>query len=197
MNSCNLDEGSYSETACKLECVAVLLWALSLMAEMPGIDREADQKLLKRIPDDGSAPPAAMKLRDPEEIAAARDDVERWHWRSRTWFLVEREAEYRPDKIGLKLGWRSFDDMVRAVSRQYFEGGLLREIKDDDFVVKGVPVPGPPVRSVAGRRGQDRPEAPGAELAVRVRAGEPVGRHPHGPVIRAGGYSRAACPGPA
>jgi hypothetical protein len=139
MNSCNLDEESYFEAARKLECVAVLMWAVSLMAEMPGIDREADQGLLKRIPDNGSTIPAALQLRDREEIAVARDDIERWHWRSRTWSVVERGVEYCPDRTGLQLGWRSYDDMVRAVSRQYFEGGFICEIKDDDFVVKGTP----------------------------------------------------------
>jgi len=134
----SIDEEQRLRFESAIEAVACLAWALKLAESLPPGDQEADTAILKLVPAshlrwfiDSAV------LRAPEEIDAARDVVELWHWRSRTRASQESGKSAAEDEQLHRLGIRSYDDIVRMTARMAKEKGLLRETVNDDFPVGG------------------------------------------------------------
>jgi len=132
-----MDEYEQLAAAWRMECVAMLMWALGLVAEWPSVEMQTeDPDLLKTLPHPANYKPA---LREFEEISRKRDLIELWHWRVRTRRLVEEGRPLNPDAEMLKSGPRTYDDIVRDVAKKAREQGDLPEIIDEDFVFRGEP----------------------------------------------------------
>jgi len=121
-----------------VEAVACLLWALKLTDRMPSSDEEADPVILKLVPasdlrhfiDNAS-------LRPVEEIDAARDLAELWHWRSRIREFQQAGTTPTEDEQLRRLGVKSYDDVIRSTAKMAKEKGLLSTTIDDDFATRG------------------------------------------------------------
>jgi hypothetical protein len=134
----SVDEEQRLQFEGAIEAVACLAWALKLANSLPPDDREADTSVLKLVPaSDLRWFIDSAVLRAPEEIDAARDVVELWHWRSRTRASQESGKSAAEDEQLHRLGIRSYDDIVRMTARMAKEKGLLRETINDDFSVCG------------------------------------------------------------
>jgi hypothetical protein len=118
----------------RIESVQVLMWALSLLDALPSLDIPANHGLLKQIPLQKSYVRSA-KLRPRDEITQARDEIELWHWRSRTRQLTEEG-----DAFGLKPPEneaKKLDGIVRATTGFALEDGSLTEAINEDFAING------------------------------------------------------------
>lgn len=121
-----------------VEAVACLLWALNLADRIPPADQEVDPAILKLVPTselrrfiDGA------RLRSSEEIDAARDLAELWHWRGRTRECQEAGNSPAEDDQLRRLGIKSYDDIVRSTAKMAKEKGMLEETIDEDFAAQG------------------------------------------------------------
>jgi hypothetical protein len=120
----------------RLEAAQVLMWALRLIPHLPLYDARADRDLLKEIPT-GDIPRfvSSAHLRKKSEIERACDDAWTWHWRSRTFELVQEGQEY-PVTLR-KPGISSFDDVIRSAARQLAQKGSIPAWVEGDFPIKG------------------------------------------------------------
>jgi hypothetical protein len=135
-----MDEYTQIAASWRMECIAMIMWALDLINEWPKIDRQTSHDLLKKIPfqkiDILSKHP---RLRPEKDISHKRDLIELWHWRARTRKLIEEGYPFKPDQSMKKAGFKTFDDIVRSSARAAHEQGDLPRIIDDDFVFLGKP----------------------------------------------------------
>lgn len=135
-----MDEYAHRAATWRMECVAMLMWALGLIRKWPSIDRQTETDLLKAIP--GRNPGLFSKrphLRSQGEIGAKRDLIELWHWRVRTRRLMEERRHFEPDEQMQRAGINSYDDIVRIAAKTAHEKGDLPEVKEGDFAFLGKP----------------------------------------------------------
>ena len=129
-----LDEQDVINASWRTESVGVLLWALSVLDDLPPYDDEFDG-----IPD--IAPVllpvdevlGEVELRDPGEIERARDIAELWHWRSRTTQLIAEQA------AGERRIEQDLDAIVRESARRASAAGDIPAAIDEDFPAFGKP----------------------------------------------------------
>ncbi|MCX7871707.1 MAG: DUF4272 domain-containing protein [Verrucomicrobiae bacterium] len=132
-----MTEQQQIDTLWRLESFQVLLWALGIIHGLPPYDTPANADLLDKL----SSEQIAQLLESPtllpnEQIDAARELAELWHWRSRTRELVEGGYPLEVTPQMEKSGLRTFDDIVRFTARHAKELGNF-EIIDEDFAARG------------------------------------------------------------
>lgn len=114
----------------RIEAVAALAWAGTITDALPPFDQGAQPgPLLDALPEpwDKMAPfRARIALRSEEEIAAAREMAELWHWRGRT---EEDTAEADESDV------RRLRDVIREVASDAARAGLFERPLGGDFVV--------------------------------------------------------------
>lgn len=122
----------------RLESFQVLLWSLGLIGELPCFDVQASDDLLKGFPpEDPREFVANARLRPSNELQAARDLAELWHWRSRTRELLERGDPFPASPEMGQAGIRSYDDIVRLTARHAASDGKIPVAIDEDFPARG------------------------------------------------------------
>jgi hypothetical protein len=135
-----MDKQAHLNAMWRNESAGMLLWALNYIKEWPSLDNEINNQIFdniklkknnffKKIP----------KLRNRNEIDSKRDLIEFWHWRVRTRKLIEEGREFLKCEEFERLGYTSYDDIVRVSAKFGFEKGGLNEIIDEDFVIFGKP----------------------------------------------------------
>ena len=121
----------------RMEALQVLMWALNYVPGLPRYDVEADSDLIKDFPPGGYQDyPSRAILRPWDQIEAARDMAELWHWRSRTRELIEDGDRLPDDPEMRRAGFRTYDDILRFTARQAHSEGRLQTI-DQDFAAHG------------------------------------------------------------
>lgn len=134
----NMDRQQQINAIWRKESVSILMWALGFRETWPNVDQETIPENLKNIPIQKiglfSHHP---NLRSPKEISTKRDLIEAWHWRVRTRQLVEEEHPFPSDENMKKLGFFSYDDIVRFSAKAHYRDGDLTEIIDEDFTFRG------------------------------------------------------------
>jgi hypothetical protein len=118
------DEPAVVEALWQGEGLGVLLWAFSLVDLAP-YDRPFDYESLLQVTG-GDA-----ELRPLEEIDAARETAQLWHWRARTSEIL---AQQQP---ALPAHWQSFDQLVAATAMRGHQRGLLPRPLRGDFPAFG------------------------------------------------------------
>lgn len=121
-----------------VESVQALMWALSLIPDLPPYDTMADHEILKTVPSHNVAGfIESAKLRPWAEIDRARGNAEFWHWRSRERQLVEEGGEFPFGKIKEALGLNSHDELIRFTARMGADRGIIPKCIDGDFPARG------------------------------------------------------------
>ncbi|HWZ93114.1 MAG TPA: DUF4272 domain-containing protein, partial [Polyangiaceae bacterium] len=131
----------------RAESLRVLLWALGLVSEMLPYDTEAGDRAMKAFPGEElhQAAAGAGALRNPEVLEDARSTAELWHWRARTWQLVQQGRSFPGNAQARAAGFHSFDDVVRFAAKGAADKGTIPEPLDEDF-----PAFGKPYRNLSG-----------------------------------------------
>jgi hypothetical protein len=114
------------------ESIGILLWALSILDELPPYDRQFEN-VAGHVPllqtSDGFLHDAELRPRN--EIDHARDLAELWHWRSRT-TLLQGGPDFAETHLDVDL-----DDIVtRAAAHAHDQGDIPTPI-DGDFPAFG------------------------------------------------------------
>lgn len=121
----------------RMESLQVLMWALDMIPELPPYDTLADHDLLSKIPsDDVQAFIESARLIPISRIEAERNLAELWHWRARTYLLIEDGVSFNPDARLRAAGINTLDDVVRFTARHYAQEGII-EVIDEDFAARG------------------------------------------------------------
>jgi hypothetical protein len=128
---CDVTEQQLADASWRMESYAVLLWSLELLEELPPFDSQIENVSLLELAD---RPLESVRLRNSADIEQLRRLAELWHWRSRTRQLVEEGQNPAPVE-----GFPNMDSVVRYTAKKLHTEGVLREIKDEDFVVKCKP----------------------------------------------------------
>jgi hypothetical protein len=121
-----LDEQDVLDATWRAEGLAMLLWALEILEELPPWDEPVDHLQLARDLDLEHA-----QLRDDDELADALESARLWHWRART-TLLEDDPE-----VDLPERWSSFDQLIAATAMKGYEDGLLPQPRRGDFPAFG------------------------------------------------------------
>jgi len=117
----------------RIEAVAALMWALRMIPDFPPFDRQTDHYMLRLIPDEDPRQFfERAALLPEEEIERKRSLAELWHWRSRTRQIDEEKRPLPP-----KLGFSSYDEIVRKVAGEAARKGELAGLIEEDFAAKG------------------------------------------------------------
>jgi hypothetical protein len=128
-----LSQRQLADTSWRLESEACLAWALQLTTDIPPFDEEAERDEI--LPTVATERPVEFirdaRLRPKEQIAAARDRAQMWHWRARTRLLAEEGYEPGPEE-------QTLDDIVREVAPRASADGLIPPPIDGDFPAYGV-----------------------------------------------------------
>jgi hypothetical protein len=113
------------------EALGTLLWAATLLDELPSYDRPFDHVSIAR-----DVRFADAELREREELEAARETARLWHWRART-------AIVQQDRLAaLSSRWTSFDQLIAATAMKGHDRGLLPTPLRGDFPAVGKPYRG-------------------------------------------------------
>jgi hypothetical protein len=107
------------------ESLGTLLWALTLVDDVPPYDETFDHDALVGVALDDA------HLREVEELEDELASARLWHWRARTASLQENGAVALPER------WESFDQLVAATAMRGFEQGLLPAPMRGDFRAYG------------------------------------------------------------
>lgn len=133
-----MDEYAQVAASWRIECIAMIMWALGLLKDWPKIDKTTDHDLLKVIQLQRiSLLSKHPNLRPNKDVSGRRDLIELWHWRVRTRQLIEEGPPFTPDDDMKKAGLNTLDDVVRFSARAAREQGDLPYTLDDDFVFLG------------------------------------------------------------
>lgn len=121
-----LDAQDVLNATWRAEGLAMLLWALGELEELPPWDEPVDHIGLARHVDLRRA-----ELREDEELEAALESARLWHWRARTTLLED------DPNVELPEPWSSFDQLIAATAMKGYEDGLLPEPRRGDFPAFG------------------------------------------------------------
>jgi hypothetical protein len=134
----SMDKYAHMAASWRMECAAMMMWALNIIPDWPRIDEEISPELLKQVEIKKLAIFGKLpNLRSKKELDQKRALIEFWHWRVRTRQLIERGDEFPADENMKKVGLNSYDDVVRFSAKAGKEKGDLPELIDADFVFKG------------------------------------------------------------
>lgn len=124
----------------RCEALAVLLWALGEVDELPPWDTCASHELVKHAAlRDPRSFVRAARLRAREEIDSRRQAAELWHWRSRTRELVERGDVFPVNDALRSAGIHGFDDVIARAAHAAAEAGDIESVLERDFPARGKP----------------------------------------------------------
>lgn len=127
-----------TDASWRLEAFGVLAWALGLVESLLPYDAQVPDDRLKTFPpEEPSAFVERARLRPREEIDAARDLAELWHWRARTRQLVESGRPFPDSKEFREAGLSSYDDIVRVAAAKAASEGRIPPLIDGDFPAFG------------------------------------------------------------
>jgi hypothetical protein len=133
-----MDMESRMEACWKMESAIVLMWALKLIDQFPSLNEQTNTELLQLVEIKKLGLFSSdLTLRPHAEISKMRAIIELWHWRVRTRRLIEDNYEFEPDENMINKGYKSLDDIVKKAAAFAYEKGDIREIINEDFVVKG------------------------------------------------------------
>jgi hypothetical protein len=118
----------------KTESLGTLLWALSLIPEIPPYDNLfLPERLIEKLtlfqPKEHFL--ERVKLRSIEEIKRERDIAEHWFWRLQI-FDMEKRNEPLSESI-------SFKDIISSVAEKAYLDGYIPKPIDGDFPILGKP----------------------------------------------------------
>lgn len=120
-----ISERDRVDVSWRAESIACLAWSLGLLDALPPYDVQVDpDEVLPLLPNDVTELTQTARLRPTQDIEAARDVAELWHWRGRTRQLQERG--YRPND-----GECALDDIVREVAARAANDSLFSPISAD------------------------------------------------------------------
>lgn len=132
-----MSEQQHLDALWRLEAAQVLMWALCLIPELPAPDKQADLDLSKvEILNRPTSFLSTAVLRTRAETDVARDIAELWHWRSRTEQLIREGPPFVSDEEMVRLGLRSYQDVVRLAVNAAYKRGAVHLVIGDDFAVK-------------------------------------------------------------
>jgi hypothetical protein len=133
-----MTEQQQAHASWRMEAVQTVMWALTMVPELPAYDTMASHDLLTRIPvRDVAEFIRCARLKEQTELDRARETAELWHWRRRTRELIERGDPFPADETMKAAGFHSYDDIVRAAARNGEQDGTIPRCIDDDFPAKG------------------------------------------------------------
>ena len=133
-----MTERQQVDASWRMEAAQTLMWALSLLADLPPYDVMASHEVLKQIPSsDVTGFVESAQLRGRADLDRERDTAEFWHWRSRTRQLIERRDAFPDDEKMKASGFRTYEDIVRFSARRAAELGTIPPCVGDDFPAKG------------------------------------------------------------
>ncbi|MFN8358687.1 MAG: DUF4272 domain-containing protein [Candidatus Kapaibacterium sp.] len=136
----NIDGTSQMNATWRMEAAVVLMWALNIENHFPDLNEQANPERLQKIPIKRIGLFFSdLKLRPYNEISKMRDIIEAWHWRVNTRRLIQNNYKFEPDENMKKAGINSLDDIVKMAAKSAYENGDIKEIMDQDFVLKGIP----------------------------------------------------------
>lgn len=139
-SSLTMTDQEQIDASWRIEAVQALMWALGFLPDLPPYDTLADPGLLKSIPsrDVGEVTKfiESAQLLPSEQIDAARDLAELWHWRSRTRQLIEEGQTLDASPQMKAAGLNTFDDIVRFTANRCKERKVI-DVIDDDFALFG------------------------------------------------------------
>jgi hypothetical protein len=118
------------DSSWRKESLGILLWSLSMIPKIPDYDTEFDENVLMKTVFDTSTAELykTVKLRPKEEINAARDIAEHWHWRSRTTQIIEEGRVTPPEGL-------TFDRIIEISADGGYKDGLNPKPIGRDFPV--------------------------------------------------------------
>ena|GEM_PF-1731348 len=129
-----LDRDEAEALTWTVEALAGLTWSLGLTEPSPPLDTPADgDRLLATLPEPESRTGAfcrEARLRDEDQLAAARDEAEMWDWRAGL------QPELRHPDRGRQ---REARDVLAEVVAEARESGLLPNPSGTDLVVGSAP----------------------------------------------------------
>ncbi len=116
----------------RAEALGVILWTLSFVDRVLPYDESTSPQFIGHFwkLDDKEFVKTAC-LRPKEEIDAARDTAELWHWRSRTRQIIEDGTPFPDDPHFREAGFFSFDDIVRKTVSVHERTGTFVAIDED------------------------------------------------------------------
>ena len=133
-----ITEAQLINASWRVEALIPLLWALQVIDEIPPYDTQSSPEV---VSDSRFADPDAFianaSLRPTEEIDAARDVAEAWHWRSRTRQLIEDGTPFPDSPEFAAAGFTSFDSIVRMSAKSHEGDGTFDKMVDEDYPAFG------------------------------------------------------------
>lgn len=121
------------DAAWSIEAIACLQWALGRLDRLPVWDQQVDPKSVWIR--DGETIRALLQtvsLRPQKEIEAMRDIAEAWHWRCRTYMLLNSGQTPRVLDNGVTM-----DQVIEMYASHLVENGAFEAIAGNDFPVFG------------------------------------------------------------
>ena len=128
----DVTDEAHRDVSWLMEASECLLWALGLVEALPPFDTQASIEHLELLPA-GTVHElrSSASLRDHNELAAARNVAELWHWRSRTRQLAESGSD-----VALPQGLTLVDVVRMAAEHAALRGDIAAAV-DGDFPLFG------------------------------------------------------------
>jgi len=126
-------EADYRDSLVALETAAALAWALGRRRSLGAVDAFTDPlALATALPMPfGPAPPFAGARLVPDDALRGRYAyLRRWHWRAE---IALSKAFATDGSAAVRVG------IVRVAAHRAFEDGIIDEIEEGDFPVRGAP----------------------------------------------------------
>lgn len=122
----------------RVESLMAILWALQVIEGIPPYDEQTSPDLFGDFPlVNADEFVSSALLRPAEEISAARDVAEAWHWRSRTRQIIESGEPFPSDPQLHAAGFTSYDSIVRSSAMMHEGDGTFSQAIDEDYPAFG------------------------------------------------------------
>lgn len=133
-----MSEAQQINATWRAESLTTILWALSVVPELPPYDVQASAELFGGFaPADVQDFVETAQLRPIEAIDKARDVAELWHWRSRTRQIIENGQAFLSTAETAAAGFDSYDSIVRVTAKMAAARGDISNTIDEDFPAFG------------------------------------------------------------
>ena len=134
-------EQQLRDMAWKIEALQVLLWGAEYIVKLPDLTSEAQPNIASRLkPGCFAQQSRTFKLRPVEQIEACRLEALLWFWRCGI-----SDCERNNDSIpsirlsNYKCPVTSYRGLLEYVTKAGSASGLLREVMEGDFAIRGIP----------------------------------------------------------
>jgi hypothetical protein len=120
-------EDQYVDATWRVESLAVLAWALTMVKRLPGFDQQIDPEILEDVLDIDNWTEIVDKaqLRDTDEVERARDLSALWDWRSQVGTPPYEDPEDETE--------------ILEEAKAALEAGLVSTLAQGDLVALGRP----------------------------------------------------------